>query len=152
MKISTVLSVTVLFLLPYLAESSALSVKTSNGLVVGHRASNRTHVFEYIGIPFAQPPVDSLRFAPPEKYQCSANSRVLLAAKYVGLPILKMSFGRHTDLHTLEAKVKSQAFVFEAFDAKESQRLSSKSIKICHLSTGNPSRAPNCGQLRQSEW
>jgi cholinesterase len=83
MKISTFLPVTMLFLLPYLAESSALSVKTSNGLTVGHRASNRTNVFKYLGIPFAQPPVGSLRFALPEKYQCSANSSILVAAKYV---------------------------------------------------------------------
>ena len=101
MNISTFLPVTVLFLLPYLAESSALSVKTSNGLIVGHRASNRTNVFEYIGIPFAQPPVSSLRFAPPDQYQCPVNSSILLVAKYVSLSILKMLSSRLTNLHNI---------------------------------------------------
>lgn len=40
-------------------------VQTSSGLVSGHAASNATGVSEYLGIPFAQPPVGNLRFYPP---------------------------------------------------------------------------------------
>jgi carboxylesterase type B len=42
-------------------------VQTSSGLVSGHAASNATTVSEYLGIPYAEPPVDELRFAPPQK-------------------------------------------------------------------------------------
>ncbi|KAL9484085.1 hypothetical protein ACSS6W_002874 [Trichoderma asperelloides] len=44
-----------------------LTVSTSNGPVIGHAASNSDCVIEYLGIPFAQPPVGDLRFAPPAK-------------------------------------------------------------------------------------
>ena len=43
-------------------------VNTTSGLVHGHRAPNATQVSEYLGIPFAQPPVGQLRFAPPVRY------------------------------------------------------------------------------------
>lgn len=44
-----------------------LTVSTSNGPITGHAASNSDCVVEYLGIPFAQPPVGDLRFAPPAK-------------------------------------------------------------------------------------
>lgn len=44
------------------------TVQTTSGPVSGHAASNATEVSEYLGIPFAQPPVGNLRFAPPQKY------------------------------------------------------------------------------------
>lgn len=44
-----------------------LTVSTSNGPIIGHSASNSDYVVEYLGIPFAQPPVGDLRFAPPAK-------------------------------------------------------------------------------------
>ena len=45
-----------------------LTVSTTNGLVTGHPATNASKVVEYLGIPYAQPPVGELRFAPPAKY------------------------------------------------------------------------------------
>ncbi|QIW95499.1 hypothetical protein AMS68_001017 [Peltaster fructicola] len=42
--------------------------KTSNGPIVGHIASNQTSVVEYLGIPYAAPPVGQLRFAAPQPY------------------------------------------------------------------------------------
>ncbi|KAI9708565.1 MAG: hypothetical protein M1828_002702 [Chrysothrix sp. TS-e1954] len=44
------------------------AVNTTSGRVTGHRAHNATQVSEYLGIPFAQPPVGDLRFAPPVRY------------------------------------------------------------------------------------
>ncbi|TVY71469.1 Cholinesterase, partial [Lachnellula suecica] len=44
------------------------TVNTSSGLVGGHAAKNRSQVSEYLGIPFAQPPIGDLRFAAPVKY------------------------------------------------------------------------------------
>jgi cholinesterase len=49
-------------------------VRTSSGPVQGQRASNATEVSEYLGIPFAKPPIGNLRFAAPEKY--SGNSSI----------------------------------------------------------------------------
>lgn len=50
------------------AAVSALTVHTSNGLITGHRASNISSVSEFLGIPYAQPPIGSLRFVPARPY------------------------------------------------------------------------------------
>ncbi|KAK5995384.1 Para-nitrobenzyl esterase-like protein [Cladobotryum mycophilum] len=47
--------------------SKYITVSTSNGPVTGHLASNSSCVVEYLGIPYAKPPVGDLRFAPPQK-------------------------------------------------------------------------------------
>lgn len=47
------------------------TVLTSSGPVQGHSASNGTGVSEYLGIPYAQPPVNELRFQPPVAYNGS---------------------------------------------------------------------------------
>jgi hypothetical protein len=44
------------------------TVQTSSGPVEGHAASVASGVSEYLGIPYAQPPVGSLRFQPPVRY------------------------------------------------------------------------------------
>jgi hypothetical protein len=44
------------------------TVKTSSGVITGHAAKNRTEVSEYLGIPFAKPPVGDLRWKAPVKY------------------------------------------------------------------------------------
>lgn len=43
-------------------------MKTTSGTIIGHRNRNATQVSEYLGIPFAYPPVGPRRFAPPERY------------------------------------------------------------------------------------
>ncbi|TQV96670.1 hypothetical protein V2A60_002945 [Cordyceps javanica] len=48
---------------------SLLTVNTTNGPVTGHPASNSQSVIEYLGIPYAKPPVGDLRFAPPEPFR-----------------------------------------------------------------------------------
>jgi cholinesterase len=55
--------------------SSAASIKsfetveTSNGRITGHRLAKAKDVWEYLGIPYASPPLGDLRFAAPQKYK-----------------------------------------------------------------------------------
>jgi hypothetical protein len=44
-------------------------VRTSSGWIKGHASSWQPAVSEYLGIPFAQPPVGSLRFTAPQAYR-----------------------------------------------------------------------------------
>ena len=64
------------------APSAGSPVNTSSGAVTGHAATNRSQVLEYLGIPYAQPPVGQLRFAPPQPY---SSSTPFNASSYVGL-------------------------------------------------------------------
>jgi cholinesterase len=44
------------------------TVQTENGPIIGHRSPASNYVWEYLGIPYAQPPLGDLRFAAPQKY------------------------------------------------------------------------------------
>ncbi|KAF2829405.1 carboxylesteras-like protein [Ophiobolus disseminans] len=44
------------------------TVKTENGYITGHRSPKVKDVWEYLGVPYAQPPLGDLRFAAPQKY------------------------------------------------------------------------------------
>lgn len=48
------------------------TVLTSSGPVSGRDCGNFTGVSEYLGIPYAEPPVGNLRFAPPQKFKGAA--------------------------------------------------------------------------------
>lgn len=48
------------------------TVQTNSGPVSGHPATNDSQVSEYLGIPFAQPPVGTLRFAAPVNFTGTA--------------------------------------------------------------------------------
>lgn len=45
--------------------STAYDVVTTNGAITGHDAPNVRNTIEFLGIPYAQPPVGDLRFAAP---------------------------------------------------------------------------------------
>ncbi|KAK8909570.1 hypothetical protein QC760_002270 [Botrytis cinerea] len=49
------------------------TVQTSSGPVNGHPSRNDSQVSEYLGIPFAKPPVGDLRFAAPVAYNGNAT-------------------------------------------------------------------------------
>jgi hypothetical protein len=44
-------------------------VPTSSGEIIGHPASSRPAVMEFLGIPFARAPIGELRFAPPVGFE-----------------------------------------------------------------------------------
>lgn len=48
-------------------------VQTTSGLVKGHAAGDANEVSEYLGIPYAQPPVGDLRFQPPVAYNSTST-------------------------------------------------------------------------------
>lgn len=45
------------------------TVETSNGRITGHHPVKAKEVWEYLGIPYATPPLGDLRFAAPQKYK-----------------------------------------------------------------------------------
>ena len=49
--------------------SKLLKVETTNGLIEGHLADDAPCVVEYLGIPYAKPPVGDLRFTSPQPYE-----------------------------------------------------------------------------------
>ena len=63
-------------------QSVGATVQTQSGLVTGHAARNRTAVSEYLGIPYAQPPLGNLRFAAPQSFH---SSNPFSASAYVRL-------------------------------------------------------------------
>jgi len=56
--------------------------KTENGQITGHRSPKVNGVWEYLGIPFAQPPLGALRFAAPQKYKGQDD---YIAANFVSI-------------------------------------------------------------------
>jgi cholinesterase len=48
-----------------LAARQKYNVETTNGKITGHDAPGMRNTIEFLGIPYAQPPVGQLRFAEP---------------------------------------------------------------------------------------
>jgi hypothetical protein len=72
--------------LPFMAAAAAaldLTVTTSRGRITGHKAPKAEGVYEFLGVPFAKPPVGELRFAPPVKLGPVPSSAVFVADKFV---------------------------------------------------------------------
>lgn len=62
-------------------------VQLDNGLGVQGRINpNATRVAEFLGIPYAQPPLDDLRWAPPQPYQPSSSNASALFVNATTMP------------------------------------------------------------------
>jgi hypothetical protein len=57
------------------------TVKTSSGSVEGHPSALNPEVSEYLGIPYAKPPIGDLRFVAPTKFEAKGTN-VIKAAQY----------------------------------------------------------------------
>ncbi|RDW74761.1 carboxylic ester hydrolase-18 [Coleophoma cylindrospora] len=70
-------------------------VETSSGPVAGHASTTHLEVSEYLGIPYARPPVGDLRFAAPLKF----DGRSMLNGSAFGnsCPIMQSSGSAPTD-------------------------------------------------------
>ncbi|KAF7893938.1 hypothetical protein EAF00_007452 [Botryotinia globosa] len=75
-------------------------VQTSSGFVHGYAAS-KTFVTEYLGIPYAQPPIGELRFAAPQKYlgNTSINGTDLMCLDF---NMLTLYFDHFPDMQSRE--------------------------------------------------
>lgn len=63
------------------SRSTSPQVQLDNGLQVqGRLASGAPTVAEFLGIPYAQPPVDDLRWMPPQVYQPASNTSSVINA------------------------------------------------------------------------
>ena len=72
-------------LLPWITKAWRLEpVNTTNGLVIGHQIEGKDNVRvrEWLGIPYAKPPVGQLRFAAPKPF-VSDRGAVFVADQYV---------------------------------------------------------------------
>lgn len=70
-------------------------VRTTNGWIRGHRAPGSEAVIEYLGIPFAKPPVGDLRFAPPERFVGNSSYE---ASQFVSCA--SSGYSTYTDVYT----------------------------------------------------
>ena len=73
--------------LAYTATTGPRIVDTTSGIIKGQFASGTQGVSEYLGIPYAQPPVGERRWAPPEPFK---GSSVIKATSFVSKIVLRI--------------------------------------------------------------
>ena len=66
------------------------AVRINGTSIIGHAAPQATEVSEYLGIPFAQPPLADLRFAAPVPY--ASKNTTIDASEFVCIDRRLLSF------------------------------------------------------------
>ncbi|RKF65206.1 Cholinesterase [Erysiphe neolycopersici] len=96
------------------------TVSTSSGPVTGHAAAGSEKVSEYLGIPYAKPPVGNLRFAAPQKFEGSApiNATKFSLSCYAS----PGSNDTATPEQLLKANLTSQVKVIQTFYTDKNQQ------------------------------
>jgi len=84
-------------LLPFLAQASlilvdrdveaASGILTTSGIIIGHAATNRTGVAEYLGIPYAASTNGSQRWLPPQRFNSTAKFNASTYVSSLGNPL-----------------------------------------------------------------
>lgn len=59
-----------------------MEVRTTSGLIEGHGAPRRPSVTEFLGVPFAKPPIGNLRFAAPRAYRATGRYKASAFVRY----------------------------------------------------------------------
>jgi len=62
--------------------TNGMEVRTTSGLIDGHGAPKRPSVTEFLGVPFAKPPIGSLRFAAPQPYRATGRYKASAFVRY----------------------------------------------------------------------
>ncbi|KAF2433928.1 alpha/beta-hydrolase [Tothia fuscella] len=71
-------------------------VKTSSGILIGQPAKIAPDVSEYLGVPYAQPPIGNLRFAAPKKFEGTGNITARAYVKFSDCPSSGFDIGSFT--------------------------------------------------------
>jgi Carboxylesterase family len=84
-------------LLPFLAQASlilvdrdveaASGILTTSGIIIGHAATNRTGVAEYLGIPYAASTNGSQRWLPPQRFNSTTKFNASTYVSSLGNPL-----------------------------------------------------------------
>jgi hypothetical protein len=87
-----------MLLLPLLAQASSIlvdrdvaaasGISTTSGLIIGHAATNRTGVTEYLGIPYAASTNGSQRWLPPKRFNSTAKFNASTYVSSVENPLI----------------------------------------------------------------
>ena len=64
--------------------TNSIKVKTTSGILTGQASSQAPDVDEYLGIPYAQPPIGNLRFALPKAFE--GKGELINATSFVCIP------------------------------------------------------------------
>jgi len=88
LSIAQVLSAVLVFATASAADNASVleapEVNSTSGLIVGHRAGQRSGTYEFLGIKYGQAPTGELRFASPKRY-LAPEGTVFEASNWVGL-------------------------------------------------------------------
>lgn len=128
--------------------SSSFTVNTANGPVVGHSAVNRSRVVEYLGIPYALPPIGSLRFEAPQRY---TGNTTFIASKFVSWSMRNSLCFYKTDTTGSLVSVCADPLArrCRALLVTIVQYMPSETIQPRHLSRCDPTRTTDHSQFRR---